>query len=108
MVAVFQSHGFKKHHISPWQVHVLEEFGMSNLEDWLFICKPKIDIPMAMPRMPSSSANLRQWTVEVNRLCHESKMGHVDWQEFQTRLRPVLLEMLQSAEVEYHYHKAKR
>lgn len=79
---------------------------MSNLEDWLFICKPKLEKMAAMPRRPSSScANLRQWTVEVNRLCHESKMSHVDWQEFQTRLKPVLLEMLQSAQVEYHYHK---
>lgn len=94
------------HEPHPWEVHVLEEFGMSNLEDWLFICWPKME-KMAMSRRGKSStcANLRQWTVEVNRLCHESKMGHVDWQEFQTRLKPVLLDMLQGAQVEYHYHK---
>jgi hypothetical protein len=41
---------------------------------------------------------------EVNRLCHESKFGPVDWEEFQGRLRPMLLEMLGDA-VEYHIHK---
>ena len=91
------------------QVHVLEEFGMPNIEDWLFVCHPKTR-PWPLPlrrRMQLASggcAALRQWGAEVNRLCHESKFGPVDWEEFQGRLRPMLLEMLGDA-VEYHIHK---
>eukprot|EP00438_Fugacium_kawagutii_P032186 Skav209037 [mRNA] locus=scaffold2483:101739:104772:+ [translate_table: standard] len=53
----------------------------------------------------ASSAALRQWATEVNRLCHESKFGSVDWEEFQGRLRPMLLDMLQDAAVEYVDHR---
>lgn len=84
------------------QVHVLEEFGMT-IEDWLFVCTPKTwPIHRGVPRL---AAALRPWAVEVNRLCHESKFGPVDWEEFQGRLRPMLLDMLQDAAVEYVDHR---
>lgn len=78
---------------------------MSKLEDWLFVCTPKT-WPIhrgAETRLASSGA--RQWATEVNRLCHESKFGPVDWEEFQGRLRPMLLDMLQDAGVEYVDHR---
>lgn len=79
---------------------------MPNIEDWLFVCTPKTSpLRGAKPRLASSGAALRQWATEVNRLCHESKFGPVDWKEFQERLRPMLLDMLQDAAVEYMDHR---
>ena len=89
------------------QVHVLEEFGMPNIEDWLFVCHPKtrpLPLRRRMQLASGGCAALRQWGAEANRLCHESKFGPVDWEEFQGRLRPMLLEMLGDA-VEYYIHK---
>ena len=89
--------------LNQCQVHVLEEFGMPSIEDWLFVCHPKTwPLPGRRMQLASSGcAALRQWVAEVNRLCHESKFGPVDWEEFQGRLRPMLLEMLGDAAVEY-------
>ena len=77
---------------------------MPTIEDWLFVCHPKT-WPLPGRMQLAGCAALRQWGAEVNRLCHESKFGPVDWEEFQGRLRPMLLEMLGDAAVEYHNHK---
>lgn len=73
------------------QVHALEEFGMPELEDWLFVCQPK---SWPLPQSPAKPAELRRWNAEVNKRCHDSQLGAVDWQELQSRLRPLLLDML--------------
>ncbi|CAE7865891.1 Ank2, partial [Symbiodinium sp. KB8] len=78
------------------EVHVLKEFGMPEVEDWLLVCTPK-----TWPVEPSKSdyaslkfAEMRRWAVEVNRLCHQSQTGYVEWRSLQSRMRPVLMASL--------------
>ena len=84
---------------------------MSNIEDWLVVCTPKSLTSVPLQQRPwgvqamasSDCAALRQWVAEINRLCHDSKLGPVDWRDFQDRLKPMLLELLQDATVEYKH-----
>ncbi|CAE7425295.1 Ank2 [Symbiodinium sp. CCMP2456] len=78
------------------EVHVLKEFGMPEVEDWLLVCTPK-----TWPVAPSKSdyasikfAEMRRWAVEVNRLCHQSQTGYVEWRSLQSRMRPILMASL--------------
>ncbi|CAJ1352009.1 unnamed protein product [Effrenium voratum] len=77
------------------EVHVLEEFGM-DLEDWLLVCRPKT-WPVAKGAAVASQqfAAMRRWAAEVNRLCHESQAGPVDWQDLQARMKPALQDVMQ-------------
>ena len=82
------------------EVHVLEEFGMPGIEDWLFVCRPK-SWPLPFVTLGLSPPDLRRWNVEVNKRCHESQLGPVDWQDLQQRLRPVLCKMLEGTDVSW-------
>eukprot|EP00439_Symbiodinium_sp_Y106_P003925 s2988_g1.t1 len=92
------------------EVHVLQEFGMPEVEDWLLVCTPK-----TWPVAPSDSdyaslkfADMRRWAVEVNRLCHESQTGYVEWRSLQSRMRPVLMARLATLQGRPHPQKSDR